>query len=438
MEEDKLALYKERTEEVQDIIDRMPTKFGIYITMILFLLFLLILAFGWFIRYPDVISGQIEVNANLSPLKLVANSSGRLKLNSVESMEVIKRGQLIAYIENSADPSMVLFVDSVLKKYNPNDEKITQIQKKLPVTISLGELDGKYYTFSNVLREFTNYKQNKAYDTQIENQYQLLTEQKKAIATANKRIEMARGNLTYTHKFYSRDSILFQKKVISESELDRTQMAYLSSKDGLQIAVNNLINSKQAEKQTQGRIQDLNIQKPEKETQLKTALISAYNDLVDNIKIWEQKYLFKAPFSGKVQFLKFYTENHFITTGEQVFTIVPKQDRAFGQVFLPAQGTGKIREGQEVIVKLDDYPYMEYGSISGKVGSVSLTTSLVRNDKSDIEAYLITVDFPNQLVTNYGAKLRFKAATKGTAEIITNDRRLIQRLFDNLKYVVNK
>jgi len=62
-------------------------------------------------------------------------------------------------------------------------------------------------------------------------------------------------------------------------------------------------------------------------------LTSSYNDLTDNIKTWDQKYVFRTPFSGKVQFLKFYAENQFVSSGEQVFRIVPE-------------------EGQVVIVKL--------------------------------------------------------------------------------------
>ena len=59
-----------------------------------------------------------------------------------------------------------------------------------------------------------------------------------------------------------------------------------------------------------------------------------------------------------------------------------------------------------------------------------------KNRKNDIDTYLVLVDFPNKLKTNYGIDLAFKA--KGTAEIITNDRRLIQLIFDNLKYIMAK
>ncbi|WP_316801951.1 HlyD family secretion protein [Pedobacter nototheniae] len=438
MTDEKLYFPNQRTEEVQHIIDRMPTRFGFWVSAIVAFLFVLMFVFGWVVRYPDVVNGQISINANSAPLKLIANSNGKLKLNGVKSMDEVKEGQILAYVENPTNPTSVIYIDSLLKLFNPNTDDILNIRHKLPHNFSLGELNSKYYAFSNSLQEFINYKQDKLLDKQVQNYVTLLNEQRNGISTASKRVEMAKNSLIYVHKFYSRDSALFAKKVISESELDKTQMSYLSSKDGLQNAINNLINTKQAAQQTESKIQELGIQKPEKEKELQIALTSAYNDLVDNIKSWEQKYVFKAPFSGKVQFLKFYNENQFVQAGEQVFTIVPKEEKAFGQVILPAQGSGKIKTGQEVIVKLDNYPYMEYGSITGQIKSISLTTNTTKTEKADVETYMVLVDFPNQLKTNYGTKLDFKAEAKGTAEIITNDRRLIQRLFDNLKYILKK
>lgn len=432
------AVESERSEEVQHIVERMPTGFGYVISAIVVLLFVLMLVFGWFIRYPDVVRGAITINANSSPLKLIANSSGKLKINGTKSMDNVREGQILAYIENPTNPQSVIFVDSLLKLFNPNTDNILEINQKLPRNFSLGELNSKYYAFANSLQDFINYKKDKLFDKERTNYEVLLDEQHSAIATASNRIEMAKKTLDYTKKFYRRDSTLYTKKVISESELDKTQINFLASKDGLQNAINNFINAQQAFQGTESKLEDLNVQKPEKGKELRIALIAAYNDLDDNIKSWEQKYVFKAPFSGKVQFLKFYNENQFVQAGEQVFTVVPKKERAYGQVILPAQGSGKIKVGQEVIVKLDNYPYMEYGSIAGRVKTISLTTSTTKTATAEVESYLVLVDFPNQLQTNYGTKLDFRADAKGTAEIITNDRRLIQRLFDNLKYVMNK
>jgi len=38
------------------------------------------------------------------------------------------------------------------------------------------------------------------------------------------------------------------------------------------------------------------------------------------------------------------------------------------------------------------------------------------------------------LTTNYGETLDFRHEIGGTADIVVKERRLIQRLFDNLKY----
>lgn len=440
METSKLnvALQSERSEEVQHIIERMPVRFGFWISMIVFFLFILMAVFGWLVRYPDVVSGQIVINSNTAPLKLVSNSYGKIKLNHIKSMDNVKEGQVIAYLENATNPIQVNFIDSLIKPYNPNSDSILALFQNLPKNFSLGELNIKYYAFSSALQQMINFRDHHLYDKQGKSLHEILNEQQMAITSAEKRIIMAKNTLAYVHKFYSRDSTLFTKKVISESELDKTQMSYISSKDAYQNALNNLTVAKQQIQQTESRLQELGVTKPEKEKELRIALISAYNDLTDNIKSWNQKYVFRAPFNGKVQFLKFYNENQFVQNGEQVFTIIPKQTDLLGQVIVASQGSGKIKKGQEVIVKLDNYPYNEYGSVTGKVNSISLTTSTAKTEKNEIETYQILVDFPNQLTTNYGTTLEAKAEAKGSAEIITNDRRLIERLFDNLKYVMKK
>src|SRR5699024_5908200 len=167
-------------------------------------------------------------------------------------------------------------------------------------------------------------------------------------------------------------------------------------------------------------------------------LTSAYNNLMDGIKAWKDAYTFAAPFDGKVQFLGFLTNNQFVETGQAVFTVIPKNENRYAQVSLPAAGAGKVKKGQSVIIKLNDFPYLEYGSIEGTVASISLTTKTLKNAAQAVEAYLVKVKLKNGLKTNYGKQLPFKQEARGTAEVITRDKRLIERLFDNLKYVMKE
>jgi len=426
-----------RTEEVQHIIERMPTNFGYIVTGIVSIIFFLILVFGWLIRYPDVIKGQISINSGMSPIKLIAGTNGKLKLGKLKTGEQIKEGQIIGYIENPTSPYNILFIDSLLKTYKPNSNSIIGIAKKLPSDFSAGELNSKYYTFLNSIQELTNYKVDKLFDKQITSYKKILVEQNYAIRTAQERLRTGENSLKYAHKFFQRDSLLFLKRIISEAEFDKSQMTYNASKDNYQSNLNNLITSRQQAQTTESKIEEIYVQNPEKEKEVMANVVSSYNDLIDNIKIWEQKYLFKAPFEGRLQFLKFWTDNQYVQGGEEVFTVIPKNGYPQGQMTLPANGAGKVKVGQEAIVKLDDYPYNEYGSIKGIVKSISITTNATKTDQGNINNYLVFINFPQKLKTNYGTTLNFKFESKGISEIITNDRRLIERLFDNLKYITN-
>jgi len=66
------------------------------------------------------------------------------------------------------------------------------------------------------------------------------------------------------------------------------------------------------------------------------------------------------------------------------------------------------------------------------MSSIANQQDLSKTEK--VNNYLIIVSLPSGLKTNYGTKLTFHFEAKGTAEVVTNDERLVERLFDNLKH----
>lgn len=119
-----------------------------------------------------------------------------------------------------------------------------------------------------------------------------------------------------------------------------------------------------------------------------------------------------------------------------MFKIIPINNQIIGQVNLPENGSGKVKVGQSVIIKLNNYPFNEYGSLKGRVKRISLVTNqqTLSDSQNKINSYLVDIDLPFGLKTNYGLELNFHAESKGSAEIITADRRLIERFFDNLRH----
>ena len=82
-----------RSEELDEIIDRMPMAFGKWVALAVIVFAALFLLFGWIIKYPDMVTGQIKINAQNPTVRLVANSTGNLLLLSHKAQEEVKKGE---------------------------------------------------------------------------------------------------------------------------------------------------------------------------------------------------------------------------------------------------------------------------------------------------------------------------------------------------------
>lgn len=138
-----------------------------------------------------------------------------------------------------------------------------------------------------------------------------------------------------------------------------------------------------------------------------------------------------SPVNGVVTFNQFWNLYQFIKKGEKVLTVVPPgKTRIVGKVALTVDGAGKVKNGQAVHVKISGYPFLEFGMVKGVVSS----KSLVPQDNK----YMLEVEFPNGMVTTYGKKLDYQPEMTGTAEIVTEDVRLLERLINPIRYLITK
>ena len=426
-----------RNEEICDIINRMPTHFGKWVAIAVVIFTLLLLTFGWAIKYPDVVSGQITINSSTAPIKLVAGSSGKITLSHIRPQDTVCENSYLAIIQNPANTEDVQKINSLLSQIASKRANPQLWIDTFPENVSLGELNLKYFSFLTAAKNIRNYEQENTYEQQIKNLKEYINWQNILIRQINSDTLTTREKLDMLDKWLKRKNTLYQKDMITEKEYDDLKTEYLNTCSEHQQLQKSITTIHIQIAEAEGKLNLLKTEKAEKEQQMSLELISSYNDLLDNIKSWEQKYVLKAPMNGRVEFLKFLTDNQFIQAGEEIFSIVPEKNTILGQMLLPASGAGKVEKASPVIIKLDNYPYMEYGSVDGLVSSISLVTKAEQIANTHVETYLITIKLPRGLTTNYGKKLDFRYEIKGSAEIIVNDRRLIERLFDNLKYRIN-
>lgn len=430
------TLNENRTEEVVSIIEKMPAKFGIAISAIAIGLVLLLLLFGWLIKYPVILKGQLAINSQQAPVKLVSSTSGKIILLGNESGTEVKVGEYIAYIKNAANLKDVQLLDSLLN--NTNIHKITYKEHRnyFPENLSLGDLSNKYFGYLNAIYQYLDYSVQQPYEVQNRINEKLLRLQKHTLEELKFDHQNQKIKYKTSQSLFKKDSTLFAKNITAKADIERSIIAKANSELDYKTIDKEINNTSYQINATQNQAQIIAIEKATKEREMIINMFNSYYDLIDAIRKWEQTYAFVAPIDGKVDFLSFLKNNDFIQSGQELFKIVPNKSQIIGQVNLPEIGSGKVKIGQDVIIKLDNYPYNEYGSIKGKVTRISLVTNqqTLSDNQNKINSYLVDISLPFGLKTNYGMELNFHVEAKGSAEIITEDRRLIERFFDNLRY----
>jgi HlyD family secretion protein len=129
-----------------------------------------------------------------------------------------------------------------------------------------------------------------------------------------------------------------------------------------------------------------------------------------------------------VTFTGYWSENQVVQAGENVCTVVPGEgDAPAGRALLPLRRSGKVREGQRVIIRFTNFPDQEFGIVNGVVESVSLVPAE--------DNYLVEIALPDGLTTSYRKTLPTGHEMKASAEIVTEELRLIERFFMPLKRI---
>jgi HlyD family secretion protein len=301
----------------------------------------------------------------------------------------------------------------------------------LPVFSELGELQGFYGIFLKNLSDLNNYVINDSYGSKIASLTDEINGIQEFISRLSVKEKLYSENQRLEAKKYSRDSSLYVSKVIAESGLENSHQSLLRVNMELQQA--RLDHSAKSIELSEKRqlLQDDRITRIEEKEKLVSALRESFLNLKAQINLWENTYLLISPIEGIVSFTKFWSANQSVVKDEPVVSIVPVNAGKFlGRINLKMERSGKVKIGSAVNIKLSGYPYLEYGMVRGVVKSKSLVPAE--------DAYVIEIELPEGLTTLYGKSLDFTQNMQGTAEIITENIRLIQKIVNPFRYMVSK
>ncbi len=424
----------ERSEEVQAIIDRMPTNGATWVAVIIAILIGVVLLLGFIIKYPDTVDGQISITARYAPVRLVANSTGKMHLLITDKSQVAE-GDVIGYIESGVNYDDVLRIDSLLSVY---DIRFLS-QLSVPPSLTLGEIASSFSAFMIAHLQYLRFVESDIYRIRSVGLQRQIEIDGKIIQNMEKEDVLKKKMLHISQVRTEKDSTLAAKKAISEEEYMRQSSEFLSQKDNYEAFRNEMFSRQAQISKNKQELEQLHLEVQENKDKLYADLLARKNELMNAIRVWKEKYVQYAPVSGELEFLGFWRENGFVQNGQELFSIIPSKNKMVGEVLIPSYGVGKIKIGQTANVKIENYPYDEYGLIKGEVQAISrLSHKMQTADGKSANAYRVIISFPNGTHTNFGKELMLDFESIGNVEIVTKPKRLIERLFDNLKAKTEK
>lgn len=141
-----------------------------------------------------------------------------------------------------------------------------------------------------------------------------------------------------------------------------------------------------------------------------------------------------SPISGTVQQLAFHTEGGVIMEGQPAMLIAPENDTIEIEMLVANKDIGFVKAGQDVVVKIESFPYTRYGYLDGKVQHVSFDA--VEDEKLGL-VFTGRVALKQHSIRVEDVDIPLNAGMNVTAEVKTGKRRVIDYLLSPLQTMVD-
>ncbi len=420
--------FADHGSEIEEIISKRP-PFLVRRGTVLFLLMLILLGvICWFIQYPDVVYARARLNSVNAPREVITKTDGRLIKIAVKEGERVNAGQVLGYMESIANPASVVGVEQQLDTINSliSQGRTDEITRFFPdytnqqFLSKLGELQTPYQSFIQSFITFRDYlnsgfflrkKAMLAGDMQnIQRLHGILTDQK----------ALLQQDLSLSNETFGANEALVKDKVISALDYRNEKSKLIVKQLSLPQINSSIVSNEGQQNEKRKEIAEL-------ENQIavqKNTFIQALQTMKSQVQSWTVKYLLKAPVAGVVSFTGFFQENQEMKTGQGLFYVQPDNIAYFVEVLIPQYNFGKVKPGQQVLLKFQAYPFEQYGSVLGTIDFIS-------NSPTD-SGYLAKVVLPEGLQTNYKKPLQYRNGLLAEADIITARMRLLERFYYNM------
>lgn len=426
----ELPLIELRDAYYRDVHRMKPRWWMKYGILTVFLVLGILLVLAVVVRYPDVIHTEVRLTTHKPSVRLPlapGTQVGRILRHNNE--EVAAEEHLLILNNDSRYEDVMELKEAISNFSFERDSMLSFFDRFLHQHWQLGKIIEKdWIAFSTALLEYYKIESLAVYRSRVEQLQKEQHQQKRLQIHYESLIQSGHKQQALMDTRLETDSILFQEGVISKMAYNGSQREYLNNTRALQ---QNDLALKQVQLEIvrlDNAIRTLGKQEEEQLLNQQLQLRVTLNQLRSSLALWEKNYVLKAPVSGRLTFLQEVKRGAFLEGN--ILVITPEDKVFYGQLKIPFTGAGKVKPEQQVIIKLNDYPYREYGVLSGRLSELAPVAGE--------NYYLGKVNINANNHSSFGKNINIKENMSGTAEIVTLDRSLLGRLFEKISYAFKR
>ncbi|MBB3462910.1 HlyD family efflux transporter periplasmic adaptor subunit [Rhizobium sp. BK377] len=165
----------------------------------------------------------------------------------------------------------------------------------------------------------------------------------------------------------------------------------------------------------------------------KTAALEAQREDVNRGMATNEQsraYIIRAPVSGTISGLTAKI-GEAVNPQQPLMSIVPERAVLHAQLDVPNAAIGFVQIGQDVRLAIDAFPYQSFGTVGGRVSSLSKSPVSRGADRANLN-YLVRVDLDRQDIVAYGKEQALFPGMTLSARIATARQSLLEWLFEPL------
>lgn len=458
----QLLAAKERRNQQKDALSFLPSALEIAerpphpaARLIMWLLvgFIILLLFWACFGKMDIVvvaNGKLEPQAQVKEIQPL--EKGAIKAILVKDGQLVEKGQLLIKLDQRVTQTDIDNLQHQFKvaRFMLAQNKVLYHLLDLPQNISLDSatiakmlddkrLDDKGFSEGErktlielILRKWQAYTAQinylnttidavRAEKSAVEAQMQMLTKTLPLIKAQNHMYETL-----HQSEYVSKMEWLRSQRELIEKEQAITQLQAIIAQSKSNVASQtSALNRTKADYLAQ--ILE-NIETSNKE-------VNVLEKVMEKYRLVQEAQTLISPITGFVQGLAVHTVGAIVTEAQVLMRIVPKDSPLEVNAHISNKDIGYVHEGQTVRVKVDTYPFTEYGFLTGKV--LELSDDAIEDEKLGM-IFKTTIALDGETLHKAGKTFYIRSGMTVTVEVKTDERRIIDYFLSPLSKALSE